>query len=128
VVAEYDRLRSEHGFTRDSALKVMGVHLRAVADKLRVPLSADAGGSVRHLISGHDNLRCTCKHLEDGTIGECSRTPILYMLEAFEAAAPDYPIVEPERVRASERRPPASRNDPLASMMVEYGIVRPRKR
>jgi hypothetical protein len=126
VEAEYDRLREEEGLPGDQALKIMGLHLAAVSDKLRIPLAGPSYGSVRHLISGHDGHVCTCKHEADGTIGECSRVPKLYVLEAFEAAAADYPIAEPSKL-ASQRRAPRSRKDPLAAMIAEGIVTRPRR-
>jgi len=124
VRAEFDRLRALP-LSKGDTLKTMGIHLRLVSERLARPLVADAYGSVQHLLHGHAGLHCCCK---DNAEGECSATPEGYVLDAFEAAAGDYPILEPRKLAASQRKPVTSRKHPLAQMAAEGVVTLPRRR
>jgi hypothetical protein len=125
VRAEYDRLRGEVRMSSGDALTVMGIHLREVSEKMDKPLVSDAYGSVQHLISGHDGAKCKCRARKETPCVD--GVPVGYTLDAFEAAAQDYPIPEPKKLRAAERKPVVSKRDPLAALIASGAVSRPRR-
>jgi len=126
VAAEFDRIRREATMAAGDVLTVMGLHLREVSERLDKPLVALAYGSVQHLLHGHAGLHCCCQDNVDG--GECSAVPVGYVLDAFEAAASDYPITDPRKKLNGERKPTVSRKDPLAAMVASGLVSSPRNK